>query len=135
MNSPQLRMRMGEEWQVGRRILTNLTREKLRRSYLDALDEEMKLLYCRRVREWPRPAYVTPDEARQKFESWDPPSSDDLSRNFLGALWLRGHWQKTGQTIHSETPNSHGNELDCWKYTGPCTDIERTWTAPVGGDR
>lgn len=116
MSADQLRLPVTEEYQVGRRVLTNLSREELRRAYLKALREEMRKLYRRRRLDpdVDEPA-VCADDARELFESWDPPPAEDLSRNFLAGIWLPDCWVPVGRT-RSSTPNSHGNEIRTYEY-------------------
>lgn len=116
MSSGQLSLSVTEEYQVGQRVLTNLSREELRRAYLEALREEMRKLYRRRRMdpEVGEPA-VCADDAREVFESWNPPPPDDLSRNFLAAIWLPDCWVPVGRT-RSNTPGSHGNEIRTYAY-------------------
>lgn len=101
------------EREIGQQILDTLAEKPGRREYLDALDEAMIELACSRPSR-----QVRPDEARKVFESWNPPPPEELSRNFLGALWNRRHWQTDGTTYISETDGSHGNRLLIWTYVG-----------------
>lgn len=116
--SEQLSLPVTEEWRVGDQIVRDLSDEEKRARYLDALDGAMVELYRRIVASdvdcppWSRePPYVCGDDARKRFESWDPPSPDDLSRNFLAALWKRKHWRFIDRGHISSTEGSHGNAL------------------------
>lgn len=118
MSADQLRLPVTEEWRVGRRKITNASREELRRAYLEALREEMRKLYRqRRMDPDVEEAAVCADDAREIFESWNPPSPENLSRNFLAGVWLPDCWQVVGRT-RSNTPNSHGNEIKLYRYVG-----------------
>lgn len=115
MSADQLRLPVTEEWRVGDRILTNMKEEELRQAYLKALRKEMHDLWMRRARD---PDVDDPtvcaDDAREVFESWDPPSPDRLNRNFLGQLFRDGNWRKVGHT-RSRTDGSHGNLIAEWE--------------------
>lgn len=111
----QLSLPVTEEWRVGQRKIGGLKKEELRSAYLDALDTEMIRLWRKRRMAGER-AYVTADDARETFESWNPPPPDLLNRSFLAGLWQRAHWQTDGSTIISRTEGSHGNRLLRWIY-------------------
>lgn len=115
MSGEQLQLPRTEEWRVGDQILANMEMEELRSAYLKALRSEMHDLWQRRARD---PAVEEPtvcaDDARRIFESWDPPSSDRLDRNFLGQLFRTGNWRKVGYT-RSRTDGSHGNLIAEWE--------------------
>ena len=101
------------------RILDNL--EERRAEWVTKLRELMRNLYSARlvVRGWPAPdVYVTTDDARKLFESWDVPSADEVSRNFMGALF-RGEkgWKAVG-FVNSTVAGSHGNLIRKWQWRG-----------------
>ena len=86
---------------------------------VDWLRARMVELYRIRFASHGEVACVTADDARRRVEiafdigAFERPSS----MNFMGSVFRKG-WKKTGQTIKSETPGSHGNEIDCWRYVG-----------------
>lgn len=63
-------------------------------------------------------AFVTADDARRLFESWNPDGS--INRNFLGAVF-RGGWRALpGRRVQSATTGSHAREIKCW-HLSPTT--------------
>lgn len=87
---------------------------------VDWLRARMVELYRVRFAASPQTAFVTADDARRRVEiafeigAFERPGS----MNFMGGIFRKSGWRKTGQTIQSSTPGSHGNELDCWVYVG-----------------
>lgn len=94
------------------RILATLA--VVRKDYLERIRTEMVALYLKRSEEMGDP-YVTADDARKVFESWEPP--EDLSRNFLGATFKTKDWAPCGLYL-SSTEGSHANRLLRWKLKG-----------------
>jgi len=86
----------------------------MRRSdYLRRIRRAMVELYEKRATRM-AVAYVTADDARRAFESWNPPEPEKLSRNFLGAVFKTSDWEPIGQ-YHSRTEGSHANRLVRWR--------------------
>lgn len=65
--------------------------------------------------------FVTPDDARAWFEAQSPP--DDMSRNFLGAVFRGSDWIVVGR-YQSGTRGSNGNELRKYRRREHCTPEE-----------
>jgi len=84
------------------RVLGDLA--ELRADYLERIREEVR----RRAEMGMR---VTPDDARDYFESLNPPPPEELSRNFLAAVFRTREWEVVG-TYKSTTPGSHANRLN-----------------------
>lgn len=83
---------------------------ELRADYLERVRAEM-----RRWAEDGEP--ITPDDARAYFESLNPPPPEKLSRNFLACVFREPGWRVVG-TYKSETPGSHANRLNVYKWNG-----------------
>ena len=101
---------------------TTLTLEERKRD--EALDslEQTRRIYLDRVRATMRRwagdgGAITPDDARDYFESLDPPGPERLSRNFLGCVFRGREWEVVG-TYTSATPGSHGNRLNIYRLRG-----------------
>lgn len=62
-------------------------------------------------------AFVTAMDAREYLRS-HPSMDTPANRNWLGALFRERGWQRTGQSMSSETEGSHGTELPCWRWVG-----------------
>ena len=102
---------------------TTLTLEERKRDEALAHLEETRADYLDRVRtamrRWAEDGHpITPDDARDYFESLNPPGPERLSRNFLGCVFRGREWEVVG-TYRSATPGSHGNRLNIYRLRKP----------------
>lgn len=99
------------EAEIGAAIVDELA--ELRAEYLEHIRIEMVRLYRDRRYSDVTP-YVSGDDARRYFESLDPPSPEELSRNFLAGVWREKRWIRVGW-IKSTTEGSHGNRIAAYQ--------------------
>lgn len=103
------------ERELGEAILDELEAERLRQDFLARLRTEMVDLYQERELAAPGHGYVCADDARKLLESWpDVPPPEQLSRNFMGALFRGSEWIASGM-VESATKGSHGRRIVSWR--------------------
>lgn len=123
--------------------------ESLRASYVVRIRADLEALYhtrrrrARQAGENPDAVYVTSTDARELFEHIpNVPPPEELSRNFLGAVFRGDDWEAIG-VEPSTTPGRRGALIRRWRYRGTSNTLgpgergresARTGIPPAGGD-
>ncbi len=61
---------------------------------------------------------VTADVAMDLLDRLEEihPEWPKYDRRFLGALWRKPHWVKTGEYVQSRRPERHARPIPVWRY-------------------
>lgn len=107
----------GEEEEEKRRILAY--HEFLRAHLLEHIRGELRSLYVRRVRVSGPAAFCSSDDSREILEALnDLPPPSEMSRSFLGKVFLDSEWWSDGTFVKSKQKGNHARLHRKWRRRG-----------------